>query len=194
MLFLPAFLTLLGSVSAVDIWLNFQTTNCRGSGSVLCPGLEPNTCCSVPGRTGNPYTSVTVMHIPSVWNLDCRGHAGNYCGPIRELQTSNGRNTVCLGRGPFGGGGYGFWNGRVAATAESAAEGNCTRPSIVSLGDGTQYDVADLNDDDFNEMILLLTSSFHSFDIVEADGISDDVPEKFNINKLDEASLLPRYY
>jgi hypothetical protein len=43
-------------------------------------------------------------------------------------------------------------------------------------------------------MILLLTSSFPSFDIVEADGISADVPEKFNINKLDEASLLPRYY
>lgn len=131
------------AVTAVDIHLQ-NWGNCDdGGGGYICFGWNPDTCCSV--NAGLFFASVSFRAIPGEWNLQCRGHAGPNCGAVREQQDSGGRGYVCLGNGPFGGGGYGFNNRKMVRgvtprlAARDGESAGCVAPNVLYLADGTQY-------------------------------------------------------
>ena len=151
MLRLPVFLSLLGSVAAIDIWLRWES-----GGNVHCSGIAPDHCCGVLGRSDSPFKGIDFQAIPSDWNLVVRGHRGPQCGVIGQSDTSRGRGNVVLENGPFGGGGYGF-----ASLKRSEGAGGCTevvRPSVLTLTDGVRYNVTELDDASFAEMVRVSCS------------------------------------
>ena len=152
MLRLPVFFSLLGSTAAVDIWLSWFS----GGTSVHCVGMNPDKCCGISGSSDSPFWGVSFQAIPPEWNLWVRGHAGPLCGAIVESATSRGRQNVDMGQGPFGGGGYSFVPWTKRSESEGDLEFNCTevvRPSVMTLPDGVQYNIAELDDAAFAEMV-----------------------------------------
>lgn len=156
MLFSQVFLSLVASVSAIDIWLNWSATDCHGQNSIKCADINPDTCCTVNGVTGSPFGSLHFKEIPAHWNIDCRGHQGTNCGRVIERVNSNGRTDVCLGHGSLGGGGYGFANKRGITTDIKCRD--IVKPNVVAFADGTQYNLAELDDASFDEMVCTFAS------------------------------------
>jgi hypothetical protein len=146
MLRLPVFLSLLGNVTAIDIWLRWAS-----GGNVLCSGIAPDTCCGVVGNSGSPFKGIDFQAIPSNWNIGVRGHRGPQCGVWGDYQLSSGRGNVVLENGPFGGGGYGFVSSKRSEGVNGFTE--VVRPSILTLADGVQYNVTELDDASFAEMV-----------------------------------------
>lgn len=158
MRFTATFLTLLNGVSAVDIWLNWSSTKCSGSNSILCSGINPNTCCAISGRSGSPFASIDFREIPSGWDLNLRGHRGSQCGSVIESVASSGNTRVCLSRDPFGGGGYGFRNKRSDIT-EKCTE--TVQPDVLTFSDGIQFNIKDMDTSSLEEMVRC-HSDFHA--------------------------------
>ena len=152
MLFSSVFLSFIASVSAVDIWLNWSATNCRGKNSIKCADLNPNTCCSVPGSSSS-FASMDFREIPSNWRLELRGYRGPQCKTRIETVSSNGKTSVCLSHGRFGGGGYGFQNKRAVVGDENCTES--VKPSVVAFEDGSEFDLTRLDDDSLLEMVRI---------------------------------------
>jgi hypothetical protein len=170
MLFSPVFLGFITSVSAIDVWLNWSATNCRGSNSLVCSGLGPNSCCTV---RGGRYTfgSIDFRAIPSDWDLDLRGHDLYECGALKEVVRSGGKTGVCLSHGLFGGGGYGF-RSRKRATGEEDCDP--VAPSIVAFGDGSEFDLTQMDQESVLEIL----------EIAGNDTTSSELPAKFTAYKL----------
>ncbi|KAM7194839.1 hypothetical protein V8F33_007037 [Rhypophila sp. PSN 637] len=162
---------LVGSASAVDLYFH-HSGDCSGASSV-CSNMNPDRCCGVGRR--DIYPSVAVRGIPTNWNLNCRGHFGGDCLFIRKSQNSNGANWVCLNdsQGWYSGIGYGFVNKKrepVPAGETGAPQEECVKPDLAILADGAQYNIAGLDEDAYNKFL----------DIVEANGVSADVPAEFD--------------
>ncbi|KAG9255169.1 uncharacterized protein F5Z01DRAFT_654184 [Emericellopsis atlantica] len=181
MLFSPAFFSLFAGASAIDIWLNWNTSNCKGSNSIHCANIGPATCCAISGQSGSPFTSIAFREIPSNWNIEMRGHQGSQCGRHRTTQTSGGRTELCMGSGPYGGGGYSFVNKRRSDTVDLQEE--CTdvvKPDIVAFTDGIQYNITQLDDDSLAEIVEIAASG----------GLSSDVPEEFEVYIMEERATM----
>lgn len=162
MKFSPAFLTLVSGVSAIDIWLNYNSNSCSGSNSIHCANIGPRRCCGVSGQGGNRFPSIDIREIPDRWNIEVRGYGGPQCSSRRTTQTSNGRRRICLRSGPYGGGGYGFVNRQLDGPIEGQCSAEqCTevvKPDLVSFTDGVLYNIAELDDASLTEMVRVLPS------------------------------------
>ncbi|RYP08895.1 hypothetical protein DL764_001605 [Monosporascus ibericus] len=176
MLFPQILLGLVATASAIDIYLHVGG-GCGGN-SVVCTNINPNTCCS--GSSVEIFPSVGFRGIPTFWNLQCRGHTGANCAGLREIQTAQNTNFVCLNNGGFSGGGYGF-NGRKR---DDCASGGCTtyqKADTLLLEDGGKYNIADLEDAPLTQLfgfVLYLT-------IAAGGANSTDIPEEFNAYKIE---------
>lgn len=155
MLLLPVFFGLISSTAAVDLYLRFY----KGA-DLICVGLDPETCCGVSGFKSDPFWSMDFQVIPADWNLRLRGHAGPLCGNVVDTTTTRGATSLVLTHGPFTGGGYSF---APAGTKRSESEGDynstltkVARPNLVTLSDGVQYNLRDLDDASFAEMVRAL--------------------------------------
>ncbi|KXJ90210.1 hypothetical protein Micbo1qcDRAFT_176747 [Microdochium bolleyi] len=136
------FLALAATAAAVD--LRFYSNGGCSGGFAACTNFNPNTCCQ--GSNGNAFSSVACAAIPSNWNIQCRGHNGGNCNGLAQAETSNGRNTVCLSRGPFSGAGYGFAGRKRTATEQgTTADEDCVRADRLTLEDGTEYNLTELD-------------------------------------------------
>ncbi len=145
MRFSSIFLSLVATVSAVDIRLFFGG-GCSG-GFAVCTNINPDTCCN--GSPGNIFGSVGIAAIPTNWNVQGRGHSNGGCTSLRQIGSNGGTRDICLSSGPFSGGGYGFNPGKRAIGARE----DCAKPDIVGLADGTKYYTAELEDASFIRMV-----------------------------------------
>jgi hypothetical protein len=144
MLFLPLILGLAASVNAIDLYLGWR----GGSNYVACRNINPNVCCST-AAGGSPFNSLDFREIPRNWNIQCRGHRGPQCGSLAEVKQSNGATAVSLFNSDFGGSGYGFVSKR--STDDAVVE--TVRPSLLVFGDGAQYDLSELTESSYDEMV-----------------------------------------
>ncbi|KAK2728221.1 hypothetical protein CKAH01_11215 [Colletotrichum kahawae] len=172
------------AASAIDLHLEFAGGCSTSGGGAFCQNANPNTCCSV--NSGTYFASGSFRAIPRNWNIQCRGHAGPNCGPIREQQDSGGRDYVCLGNGPFGGLGYGFNNRKMIRGATLDArdgEGTegCAQPDVLYLADGTQYNYTAIAE--AGQAIEEL------FSLIKTGASADDIPS-VDAFKLDEKLVL----
>ncbi|KAJ1326728.1 hypothetical protein MN608_08175 [Microdochium nivale] len=149
------FLALAATAAAVDLRF-YSNSNCNG-GYAACTNSNPNTCCR--GSSGNAFASVSCAAIPTNWNVRCRGHNGGNCNGIAQSETSNGRRTVCLSRGPFSGAGYSpplkrrGTAGSAEPTEEGATAENCTRADRLVLEDGTVYNIEELDQTSWEKIL-----------------------------------------
>lgn len=149
MKFLAAFVSLVATASAVDLYLH--TNNDCGDGSLRCNGWNPNTCCGVDANP-SPYQSIAVRGIPSGWALQGRGYDGGRCNNLKTVSGNDGNDWICNRNNGFRYTGAG-WNFASRKRAEPVAGPiKCQRPNAMVLADGTEYDLTTPNDDDFKSM------------------------------------------
>ncbi|PNH33966.1 hypothetical protein VD0002_g6044 [Verticillium dahliae] len=140
MRFAPILFNFVAGVSANDIWLNWDATDCRGKNSVHCANVSPNVCCSVP-NPGSPFASIDFREITTGWSNRATGHQGSQCGNIISSQATFGQDTsVCMSFGGYGGGGYHFINDRRRSIRAREDCPDVMRPSIVSF-DGVRFNL-----------------------------------------------------
>jgi hypothetical protein len=152
MLFIQVFLGFVASASAVDIWLGWKD----GKNSIHCPNMNPNQCC---GASQSSFTSIDFREIPTNWDLSLRCHRGPQCGTVDHIESSRGRKNVRINSGgPWGGAGYGFNSQRSKRAEEVCVETGCTetmRPSILSFADGVHYNLTEMDDASFSQMVCV---------------------------------------
>lgn len=163
MLLIPTLLSLVAGVSAIDIWLNLSALDCKGKNSLHCANVGSNQCCGVPSMR---FGSLHFKEIPTEWNLEVRGHdvsrENNGCGTMIARWSSNGETDVCVGAQKiddtssvirnYGGGGYGF----IGKRSEQASDcQDPVRPSTLIFEDGVKYNLTDLDDSTFHELVSI---------------------------------------
>ncbi|KAH7041417.1 uncharacterized protein B0I36DRAFT_392399 [Microdochium trichocladiopsis] len=167
---LMAVATLASRAAAVDVGLMVDQ-NCAGV-AVFCTGVNPNTCCA----DGRDFWGAKLQYIPKEWNLELRAHRrdSSLCGPIVEIGESRGSVAMCRPSASkqVTGSGYSFRNWKredeVAETVGADTNGPCQRPDLLRLGDGTEYNLTELSDEQYNEVL----------EVSIADGgVTNEVPE-----------------
>jgi hypothetical protein len=111
--------------------------------------MNPNTCCGLDGAT---FASIDFREIPTDWSLELRGHQGPKCGPAIQFASVYRRSNICINKGPFGGGGYGFFEKR-SDTSQDCHE--TVTPSTLAFVDGPQYNLTDLDASSLHELVRL---------------------------------------
>ncbi|KEY64194.1 hypothetical protein S7711_03484 [Stachybotrys chartarum IBT 7711] len=144
---LSVFLGLIASASAIDLYLGWTS----GSNYILCQRWSPDRCCST-SQSGSPFTSIDFREIPTNWDVSVRVHRGSQCGAVVESQASNGRTNIRIRGGNYGGAGYGFLSRRSENDENVDAE--TVRPSAVVFADGPRYNLTELDDASFAEMLV----------------------------------------
>ncbi|KPM41883.1 hypothetical protein AK830_g4665 [Neonectria ditissima] len=149
MKFLATLAHLVATASAVDLYLH--TNNNCGDSSLRCNNMNPNTCCGT-DASNSPYQSIAVRGVNSGWNLQGRGYDNGRCNRLQTISGNNGNDWICNRSNGFRytGAGYNFV-GRKRAEPKS----KCQRPNALVLADGTEYDLTDLSDDDYDGIVEL---------------------------------------
>ncbi|KAF4986225.1 hypothetical protein FDECE_16060 [Fusarium decemcellulare] len=163
MKFLAAFVNLVATASAVDLYLH-QNNNC-GDSSLRCNGIDPDRCCGTSSNS-SPYQSVAVRGIQGGWNVQCRGYDGGLCNRLQTVSGNNGNDWICNRSNGFRYTGVGY---NFVGKKRAASETECQRPDALVLADGTEYDLTSLNDDDFDSLVKIG---------LKATGTAD-IPSKF---------------
>ena len=139
-------LGLVATVSAIDGYFHLGD-NCDGPW-VRCTNMNPGFCCGGGGTIGN---SVGYRGIPTDWVIRGRGYNGNGCGV--EIRSGVARNTnfLCLpgGNGDYTGTRYEF----TSKKRSEATEVGVHKADLLGLGDGTTFNIADLDDDALNTLV-----------------------------------------
>lgn len=146
MKYLTVLISLATAASAVDLYLH--TNNDCGGSSLRCNGFNPNDCCGIESND-SPYQSIAVRGIPDGWALQGRGYDAGGCSRLQTVSGNNGNPWICNRSNGFRytGAGYNFFSQK---RAEPKSE--CQRPETLILSDGTEYDMAGLDDNDFNTL------------------------------------------
>lgn len=155
-----ALLGLATTAVAIDIslWWNCDDdcapTACSGI-PAFCRGANPNYCCWVPDLLP-PADDIGFQFIPTNWRLSLWSFAEKGCTPlsVNDFTTSHGRTTVCLRNGGLKNSGlYLFDNTRTDGESREegmrALQAGCEGSQMINvlgLVDGTEYDVAGLED------------------------------------------------
>lgn len=148
MKYLPTFVSLVATASAVDLYYH-GTTNCdTGVAWVRCSNINPDTCCAY--NAGIEYLgSIAIRGIVQGWNIQLRGYTGGgNCAGLSTITGNGGASHICK-RGVYTGQGYNFVGKK---RAEPAGNSECQRPDTLGLPDGTEFDLAGLEDEDFRNM------------------------------------------
>ncbi|KAG8162009.1 hypothetical protein KVR01_007774 [Diaporthe batatas] len=147
MKFSIAISSLVAAVSAVDLYFH-SNNDCGGSG-VICRDANPNWCCSGTGR------SVAVRGIPSGWALQCRGYSGAGCSTLMTISGNNGNPWICNRSNGFQytGVGYNFVGRKRDESDPEYDDSNCQRADVLVLADGTEYDLAGLEEDVYQQFV-----------------------------------------
>ncbi|KAJ1325422.1 hypothetical protein MN608_08614 [Microdochium nivale] len=137
---------LASTAAAVDVGL-LLSSNCGGD-IAYCTGYNPDTCCG-----GSWWWGAALRYVPREWDLELRLHTGGSCGPVQFSLISGGQEFVCfrsIAGQSTSGAGYGFRRKREVDGSE--AEGPCPRPDVLQLGDGSEYSLAELTDEQYDQV------------------------------------------
>lgn len=146
------------SVSAIDLRF-FSNNNCGGKTWLACNNWNPGPCC----YTSNQEYSVGggFFAIPTSWSIVCQLWTTTGCssGPLRATGLNNGRDTVCYtapvdGQRGFAEGLSYYFNGKKREVTQDPTK--CQRANILHLDDGSEYDLADLDDAAYNDLVSIL--------------------------------------
>ncbi|KAK0674516.1 hypothetical protein QBC41DRAFT_341963 [Cercophora samala] len=155
MKFLATLLTLAATASAVDLYLHVD--NDCGSSGFRCTSIGPNSCCGTISNN-SPYQSVSVRDIQQLWNIQCLGYDGGMCNRRRTISDYTGGDFICNRSNGFRYTGVEYRSlGWERATGSSASalkeeEEECQRPDALVLGDGSEFDLAGLSDEEFDAL------------------------------------------
>ncbi|KAF4956143.1 hypothetical protein FSARC_11673 [Fusarium sarcochroum] len=149
---LVALASFFATASAVDIYFH-GNNNCGGS-TTSCPSANPNWCCG--GNTASNFQSVAVRGVSKGWDMQLRGYSGGNCKKLMTVSKNNGHDWICNRSNGFKytGAGYNFV-GKKRAESGSGSGTECQRPDILTLVDGTEYDLSSLNDDDYENLVAI---------------------------------------
>ncbi|KAK7709949.1 hypothetical protein SLS64_006194 [Diaporthe eres] len=111
---------------------------------------NPATCCG--GSSVEIFPSIGFYGIVESWSIQCRGWGGNNCARLIESQTASGVNFKCLEGGPFSGAGY-IFNGKKRADGSDEACTEYQKPDTLVFGNGTTYDITDMEDAPLAELV-----------------------------------------
>lgn len=152
MKYLATFTSFIATVSAVDLYYHSRHGCDTTMPWIRCSNFNPDTCCAL-GADQDRYTqSIAVRGIVEGWHVEQRGYT--YPGACRGPAsiTGNGNNRHICTEGRFYGQGYNFVGKKRAAepTEVDGGSSECSRPDTLGLPDGTEFDLASLDDEDFN--------------------------------------------
>lgn len=140
-------------VAAVHV-VFFTSSDCNSNNGAntryICPWLAPETCCGIdlPG-----HRTVEFQQVPTNQNLELRSYGGGRCARRSADDGSRGRHTICFNREPpYTGAGYGRFTRKRNGFEDGADKGECIRPQLLELGDGSQFDLTSLSDADYAKM------------------------------------------
>jgi hypothetical protein len=152
------------SVSAIDLRF-FNQNNCGRNVWVACNNANPGFCCY---STNEDYTvSAGLFAIPTDWSIIGQwwDQTGCSSGQLKATTLNYQKDHVCLGAPVSGqhwvhGLSYQF-NGRKREVKARSAEGPCQRANILHLEDGSEYDLTDISNATYSEVVsaCLITSS-----------------------------------
>jgi hypothetical protein len=151
MLFSQVCLYFVASAFTTYIWLGWKS----GKNSIHCLNMRPNQWC---GTSVSPFTSIDLREIPTNWDILVQCHRGPQCGRVNRIESSRGRDNVRVDRGgPCGGAGYAVNSRRTKRAEEGCAEAcaETMRPSILSFADGVHYNLTEIDDAPFSQMVCV---------------------------------------
>jgi hypothetical protein len=141
------------SVSAIDGYLHWLNA-CTGS-HIICRDLQPERCCNS-GRASDSFGGIAFRAIPTDWRVVGEAHYTWDC--TGSSAAASGAPNICHSIkgwvGSYGAAKYYFpGKKRRDETGDSA----CTpvRPNAIGLANGTQYDLGDLPDASFYQMVCI---------------------------------------
>ncbi|OHE92198.1 hypothetical protein CORC01_12492 [Colletotrichum orchidophilum] len=192
------FLSLIATVSAIDVYGYRSNEKCSRGDYIVCTNVNPNDCCI--RASGDVFRSIGFRAIPTNWNIVGRAHSGGDCKNLKYVTQSNGRENICCGGSNYSGGNYGFVSKKRSGDAEAtcAATVGCSsvaRGDLMVFENGPKLNLTGLDDTLYTELKptlppplvvtfadLLLTNSIS---IWENGGTSDEIPTKFDAYKLE---------
>lgn len=168
MQFSHIFLGLIATVSAIDIYGHRDSEKCDGGGVVVCTNANPNDCCV--RASGDAYRAIQWRAIPPAWNVIGQAFSGGDCNHVKLTVGSNGRENICAGGSTYSGGNYIFGSRKRGEDANVAnevrsAEGGCVvkRGDLLQFEDGHNYNLTDLDDGLYNELVISSILHPHSY-------------------------------
>ncbi|KAJ1338686.1 hypothetical protein MN608_01547 [Microdochium nivale] len=144
------------SVSAIDLRF-FSNNNCRSSTWLACNSWNPGPCCYT---TSEEYSvGGGFFAVPISWRIVCQVWQTRGCdsgGALRATGLSYGRDSICFTapvdrqRGYAEGLSY-YFNGKKRGVGQDSTE--CQRANILHLDDDSEYDLAELSDAAYNDVV-----------------------------------------
>lgn len=144
------------SVSAIDLRF-FSNNNCRSKTWLACNNWNPGQCC----YSGNEEYSIGggFFAVPTGWSIVCQLWTTGGCdatGPLRATSLSYARESICFTAPVSGQRGYAeglsyYFNGKKRAVDGASTE--CQRANTLRLEDGSEYDLAELSDAAYHDMV-----------------------------------------
>jgi hypothetical protein len=147
------------SVSAIDLRF-FNRDGCGSNVFIACNNVNPHFCCWTPNED---YTvSGGFFAIPRTWTIVMDWWLQTSCsgGPRRHTSLNYGRDYYCLSasrsleRGFARGLSY-YFNGpgRKREVNDSPPKEGCQRANILHLADGSEYDLSNMSNATYNEVV-----------------------------------------
>ncbi|KAL2061961.1 hypothetical protein VTL71DRAFT_7339 [Oculimacula yallundae] len=143
------------SVSAIDARF-FQGNNCAQRTWVACNNINPGICCGTPDDSYS--ISGGFFAVPPSWSIVCQWWSQTGCssGPLAKVGLSNGNADVCRTTSRenvrwLRGLSY-YFNSRKRE-AEDRPTAGCLRANTLHLDDGSEYDLTDLSNATYIEIL-----------------------------------------
>ncbi|KAK1625125.1 hypothetical protein BDP81DRAFT_409454 [Colletotrichum phormii] len=161
-------LSLIATVSAIDVYGYRSNEKCSGNDYIVCRNVNPEVCCT--RASGDVFKSIGFRAIPTNWNI--------------YVTQSNGAENICCGGSNYSGGNYGFVT-KKRSDGTCAAAGGCAsvaRGDLTVFENGPEFDMTGLDDALYTELVS--TPVIH-VSIWENGGSADEIPSKFDAYKLE---------
>jgi hypothetical protein len=158
---LALLLVLAATSSAIDVYL-YTFADCTDEYSVYV-NVNPNVCLGPASE--DYYSSIAFRAIPRQWSLDVRAHQGGACHhgtPYSRLISNTESYCHQLSNVRWSGAGYSIRGAKrdvdvFKDTCSAGVGGECTpqRPNRMGTGDGTEYNLDDMDDETYNAMVSI---------------------------------------
>ncbi|OAL05610.1 hypothetical protein IQ06DRAFT_342880 [Phaeosphaeriaceae sp. SRC1lsM3a] len=140
--------------SAIDIeW--FGEEHCRDGFGLRCQAVNPNDCCG--GQREGGWAAVQFANIPNNWDIITYAYGLEDCLSLLNEGRSNGQTFNCHGgKKHYRSANYRFFSKKRGTHLDSrdSSDEECLKPNQLFLADKTTYNIADLADDQVEELWL----------------------------------------
>ncbi|KAH7024444.1 uncharacterized protein B0I36DRAFT_366390 [Microdochium trichocladiopsis] len=167
------------TATAIDIhW--YRNRGCSGSYG-RCTNMPASGCCTLIPQDVN--SAVSWNNIPTDQNIIAQGYWQEGCsGNIAGSGRSNYLSSLCFPTPQYRGAKYHTINGlRHTNTEENPAETEapCRKPDVLVFEDGHEFNLTDLNEEQYSEVVCISFCAFESYKNFMSGGSSSEVETFF---------------